>query len=228
MRTLSEEELKSVQKTIAQRDITSAELLMEVYDHFISHLEEFPEEDFEEQLNALNEKWSYGYCKKLQHDLSKNFNKSIRTTLWKLIKSYFTGPKIVFTLLMICGITFLANSLEGKMQGMVLIMPAVIFIFLFMIYIGVSEFLRLRKIKQLFKDSGLKISSTFNRYFVTYLLLPISFFNLGIYLPKLFGTGNLYSKSLSNYLIATFCICLCLYSISAYQTWKIKSKTALL
>lgn len=228
MRLLSEKELISVKKAIAERDITSAELLMEVYDHFISHLEIFPEEHFEEQLNSLNDKWTYGYCKKLQHDLSTNFNNSIRTTLWKFIKGYFTWPNLVFTLLLISGITLLANSLEGKMQEMVLIMPAIIFLSFLMGYIGIRELVRLRKIKQVFKDSGLKISSTFNRYFVTYLLLPISFFNLGIYTPKLFGTGNLFSESLSNYLIATFCICIYLYSISAYQTWKIKSKTALI
>jgi hypothetical protein len=113
MRTLSEEELKSVQKTIAQRDITSAELLMEVYDHFISHLEEFPEEDFEEQLNTLSEKWSFGYCKKLQHDLFKNINKSVRKTQWSLLKSYFSWPKMVFTLIFDLRI-YLPDSLQHQ------------------------------------------------------------------------------------------------------------------
>jgi hypothetical protein len=228
MRHLTEQELKLVQQAMIKKHITSTELLMEIYDHYICHLEGFPEGEFEVQLQELNKKWTASYCEYLQKNLFKNINKSIRTTQWNLIKSYFSWPKSVLTLLILIGISFLANSLDGKMQGMVLIMPTITFLFLFMIYVIVKELIILRKFKILFRGYGLKMSSTFNRYFLTYLLLPISIFNLVIGSTKNHGSSNLFPEGLSNYLIVSCCFFLWLYSISAFQTWKIKSKTALL
>jgi hypothetical protein len=111
---------------------------------------------------------------------------------------------------------------------MILITPTVSLLFVFMFYVLYKELVTLKKFKKLFRGSGLKISSTFNRYFLTYLLLPISIFNLVIGSAKNSGSSNLFPEGLSNYLVITCCFCLCLYSITAYQTWKIKSKTALL
>lgn len=228
MRTLSEEEFKSVQKTIAQRDITSAELLMEVYDHFISHLEEFPEKDFEVQLNVLNEKWSYGYCKKLQHDLSKNFNKSVRKTQWTLLKSYFSWPKMVFTLILIGGITLLVNLMTHKMQLLVLFGLPIVYLGAFLVFVLVRTHIKIKPIKKTFQETDLKISSILSNQFIAFISLPLHFYNFFLNVPRIFGLDKLIPEYLLNYLSITFCLIIYLHCISAYEAWKIKSKTALI
>jgi hypothetical protein len=228
MRRLSEAELKTVQKAIAQREITSAELLMEVYDHYISHLEEFPEEHFEEQLNALNEKWTYSYCKKLQHDLTKNINKSVRKTQWGLIKSYFSWPKMVFTLIFIGGITLLVNLMTHKMQLMILFGLPIVYLTAFLVFVLVRTHNKIKPIKKTFQDTELKISSIFSNQFITFVSLPLHFYNFFLNVPRIFGMDKLIPEYLLNYLSITFCFIIYLHCISAYEAWKIKSKTALL
>jgi len=228
MRTLSEEELKSVQKTIAQRDITSAELLMEVYDHFISHLEEFPEEDFEEQLNTLSEKWSFGYCKKLQHDLFKNINKSVRKTQWSLLKSYFSWPKMVFTLILIGGITLLVNLMTHKMQLLILFGLPIVYLGAFLFWILFRTYKKISPIKEVFKDTDLKISSIFSNHFIAFISLPLHFYNFFLNVPRIFGVDKLIPEHLLNFLSVSFCFVIYLHCYSSYEAWKIKSKTALI
>jgi len=58
MRQLSEEELDQVKRAIAVKDLTSAEILIEIYDHYVSHLERFEEAEFEEQLFELEQKFT--------------------------------------------------------------------------------------------------------------------------------------------------------------------------
>jgi hypothetical protein len=76
MRKLSEEELKLVQLAIIAKEISVMEILAEMYDHFISHLERFPEEDFNSELSILESKWTYDYCQKIQKEFNKNINTS--------------------------------------------------------------------------------------------------------------------------------------------------------
>lgn len=228
MRQLSEEELKSIQKAIAHREITAAELLMEVYDHYISHLEGFPEEDFGEQLNALKEKWTYGYCKKLQHDLSKNINKSVRKTQWGLIKSYFSWPKMVFTLFLIGGITLLVNLMTHKMQLMVLFGLPIVYLTAFLVFVLVRTHKKIRPIKKTFQGSGLIINSIFSSQFIVFLSLPLHLYNFFLNVPRIFGIDKLIPEYLWNYLSITFCFILYLHCLSSYEAWKIKSKTAMI
>jgi hypothetical protein len=228
MRQLSEEELKLVQKAIAFREITSAELLMEIYDHYVSHLERFTIEDFEVQLNALNEKWTYGYCKMLQQDLTKNINKSVRKTQWDLIKNYFSWPKMVFTLFLIGGITVLVNLLTNKLQLQILFGLPLVYITAFMCFILVRTHKKISPIKKIFEGSELKINSVFSSYFITFLALPLHFYNMFLNFPRIFGIDKLIPEYLLNYLSITFCFIIYLHSITAFEAWKIKSKTALI
>lgn len=228
MRKLTEQELKLVQQAMIKKHITSAELLMEVYDHYICHLECFPAEDFDKELMELNKKWTSIYCENLEKEFFKNTNKSIRRSQWKLIKTHFTWPKLVFTFFLITAITLVANSLEGKLHRMVLVMPSLFFLLAFMVFIGIASWLRVKRIKQLFKEVDLKIDSTYSRYFVTYLLLPFSIINMGIYSPNLLGKNDFLPEYLSNLSVVSFSFFLYIYSISAYEVWKIKSKTALI
>ncbi len=228
MRELSERELKYVQQAIARREITSAELLMEVYDHFISHLEGFSEEDFEVQLNALNEKWTYSYCKKLQHDLSKNINKAVRKTQWTLLKSYFSWPKMVFTLILIGGITILVNLLTIKMQLLILFGLPIVYLTVLLFWILFRTYKKISPIKEVFKETDLKISSIFSNQFVAFISLPLHFYNFFLNVPRIFGMDKLIPEYILNYLSITFCFVIYLHCISSYEAWKIKSKTALI
>lgn len=228
MRHLLEVELKLVQKAIIHRDITSAELLIEIYDHYITHLEGYSEQEFESELFALNEKWTYGYCKKLQYDLSKNINKSVKKTQWDLIKSYFSWPKMVFTLLLIGGITILVNLLITKLQLIILFGLPIVYLAVFMVLILFRTHKKISSIKKIFKNSGLKINSVFSSYFITYLSLPLHLYNIFLNVPRVFGMDKLIPEHLLNYLSITFCFILYLHSITAFEAWKIKSKTALI
>ena len=53
MRTLTEQELKLVQTTIIAKELTVMEVIAEIYDHYISHLEGIPEEEFRSELAKL-------------------------------------------------------------------------------------------------------------------------------------------------------------------------------
>lgn len=228
MRTLSPEELKLVQKAIALKEISSAEVLMEIYDHYVSHLERFKIEDFGVQLNALNEKWTYEYCKKLQHDLSKNINKSVRRTQWSLIKSYFSWPKMVFTLFLIGGITVLVNLLTSKIQLMILLGLPIVYLGVFLFLILFRTHKKISLIKETFKCTDLKISSLFSNQFILFMSLPLHFYNFFLNVPRMFGIDKLIPEYLLNYLSIAFCFVIYLHCVSTYEAWKIKSKTALI
>ena len=228
MRKLSEQELKLVQMAISEKGINSAELLMEVYDHFLSHLESFPEEQFEVQLNSLNLKWSRGYCAKLQDNLRKNLNKTVRKIQWNLIKSYFSWPKFFITLLLIGGITLLINLLTSKLQLAILFSVPLIYLTGFLAIVLFRTHQKLKPIKSTFKDSGLKINSLYSSYFITYLTLPFHFYNICLNVPRILKVDQLVSDELVNYLSIGFCFIMYIHAISVYEAWKIKSKTALI
>ena len=100
MRKLSEQELDQVKRTIATKELTSAEILIEIYDHYVSHLESFEEAEFEEQLFELEQKFTPKYCKNLQLDFYENAGKEVNRLQWSILKSYFTWPRAMWTVLL--------------------------------------------------------------------------------------------------------------------------------
>lgn len=89
MRQLTDIELQEIRNTILQKEISSAEILMEVYDHYISHLQEFPIEEFNDQLFELEEKFTYAYCHALQAKFNKEIRKELSSLHWQVFKRYF-------------------------------------------------------------------------------------------------------------------------------------------
>ena len=96
MRQLTEIELQEIRRSIMRKEISSAEILMEIYDHFISHLQEFPEEKFNEQLFELDQKFTYGYCHALQAKFIKEAKEDIHRTQWMVIRKYFCASRWLY------------------------------------------------------------------------------------------------------------------------------------
>lgn len=226
MRALSNKELVQIEKSIQKKGLQTAELLAEIYDHYISHLENFPEGNFIEQLEALDQKWTYSYCHKLQHDLAKNINKSIRTLQWAVIKSYFTWPRMVFTLTLIGILTILVDMLAWKTQVLVFFGIPLVYIAVFMVFILVRTRMKTKQIRKLFNTPYLKVSSSYSSHFLIHLAIPFNFFNVFINLPRIFGLHQIIPDYLINFLSVTFCFIIVLHSLTISEAWKIKSKTA--
>ncbi|SFT95531.1 hypothetical protein SAMN04489724_2946 [Algoriphagus locisalis] len=97
MRKLTQQELDQVKKAIAAKDLTSAEILVEIYDHYVSHLESKSIGEFEYELFELEQKFTSRFCKEMQLDFQENAEKEISSLQWSIWKSYFTWPKVLAT-----------------------------------------------------------------------------------------------------------------------------------
>ncbi|MEB2776442.1 hypothetical protein SYJ56_14055 [Algoriphagus sp. D3-2-R+10] len=98
MRKLTEQEFDQVKKTIAAKNLTSAEILVEIYDHYVSHLEGFEEADFEKELFELEQKFTYSYCHSLQTKFIKASKKEVGKMHWKVIQRNLHLPRIIYIL----------------------------------------------------------------------------------------------------------------------------------
>ncbi|TFV93143.1 hypothetical protein E4S40_12825 [Algoriphagus kandeliae] len=226
MRKLNASELQAVQQSILKKEIYAVELLGEIYDHYLSHLENLPEEKFDEELEALDQKWTYAYCHKIQSELNKNIQKSIRSTQWTLIKSYFSWPKMAFTLALVGILTLLVNILTWKMQVIILFLVPLVYLVGFMLYITYRSRKKTKAIRTLFGNSGIRVRSVFSNHFTSYLTLPLHFYNVFLNLPRVFGLDKLVPDYLVNYLSVTCCFIVVIHSLSSYEAWKLKSKSA--
>jgi hypothetical protein len=230
MRILSSEELVLVQKAIIRKEIAILELLAEVYDHYISHLEQYSELEFSEELKNLEEKWSYVYCDKLQQEFRKGVNKSIRSLRWKLIKSYFSLPKIVVTILLVLGLVALVNSIGPKNYLWTVIFPILILLLgldLLIIFKARKKFKSLRSIFN-FKSMGIWVVSAEASSLGLIVSLPLHFVGAFIQLPRIFEATDFFNNPLYLMLVTISSFFLILYSLTSYEAWKIKSKTALI
>lgn len=231
MRKLSEQELKLVQTAIIAKEISVIEILAEVYDHYISHLEGFPEEEFKSELANLESKWTYAYCRTLQDDFSKSINKSIRSLQWKLIKSYFSWPKIISTILFFGVLYGLSLWITPKVFAFSTIIPAIILFHVFNFSLFYSSRKKYGSLRKTFKlglkrfDLNYAESNCLSAALSTLLALP----NIIIYGPKAFDSVDLgISPNLILLFLSFMAFLISLIAFSAYEAWKIKSKTALL
>lgn len=171
MRRLSEEELKSVQRAIITKEIVVLELLAEIYDHYVTHLESLPEEYFSLELRNLESKWTYDNCQKIQKEFYKNINSSIRSFQWKLTKSYFTWPKLMITVLLFFAASLGASLIPTTIYFFGIIIPILVFV---LIYAIAMNFRCNRKFKGLksifnFKSMGLIVTSGESSYLFSLL-----------------------------------------------------------
>jgi hypothetical protein len=123
MRKLSDKELDQVKRAIAAKDLTSAEILIEIYDHYVSHLESFEGSEFKDELFDLEQKFRYSYYNSLQENFEKSTKKELLKIQWRISKSYFSWPKIISTALVVTLLTLLFENLEGKTKVFTVVVP---------------------------------------------------------------------------------------------------------
>jgi len=227
MRKLSEKELDQVKRSIAFKDLTSAEILIEVYDHYISHLESFDELDFEAQLFELEQKFRYSYYNSLQENFEKSTKRELLKIRWIISKSYFSWPKIISTALVVFILILLFQNLEGKTKGFAVVVPFGLIVLL-MAFIGIKSFLKVRRIKNTIGTTS-KVQSSFLTTILRQYSLTLGFFNLFVLIPRLLFDRVVWLNS-PYFTIAFFLLCLFYigYLFSLIEAWKIKSKTALI
>ena len=225
MRQLSERELDQVKRAIVAKELTSAEILVEIYDHYVSHLESFEEAEFEDELFELEQKFNYSYCHALQAKFLKASKKEIFNLQWSIFKTYFTWPRIVATAVFIAFLIFVWNTIDSQTQIKAIVLVTFICI-LSSIGFYINSFRKVRGIKKLIK-SNKTIESSYASTIMIQGMLMQSIFHILFFVPDL-GFANIIE---SEYFGP---ISLCIFftyiglTLTLIRAWKIKSKTALI
>jgi len=226
-RVLSASELTEVQKSIMRKEISSAEILMEVYDHFVSHLQEFSEEQFSKELFELDQKFTYGYCHAIQSKFNKEAKADIAKTQWIVIQKYFCGSRWLFLAGILALVFYVSSQTRSEQElGILLLSPLILLVFS-VIAFGYQNFKKLRPLKKTFKGIGNPISSSLAQPITERMYLPVMMAQVLVYLPKIVFP-NLEFVRLSPVIAGMITVLLILYTLSLLEVWKIKSKTALI
>ncbi|WP_041779162.1 hypothetical protein [Belliella baltica] len=226
MRKLTEIELQEIRRSIMRKEISSAEILMEIYDHYISHLQEFSEAEFHEQLFELDQKFTYGYCHALQYKFNKKAKEDIHQTQWMVIRKYFCTSRWFYLAGIMALVFYVATQARSEKELGVLLLSPMILLLLANIAFGYQNFRKLRPIKKTFKNIGIPINSSLALPITERMYFPILMAQLFVYVPKLiFSQIDLFPYLPAGAAMIT--ILLTLYTVSLLEVWKIKSKTAL-
>jgi hypothetical protein len=226
MRQLTDIELQEIRKAIMRKEISSAEILMEVYDHYISHLEESSEEEFNEQLFELEEKFTHTYCHALQAKYNKEIRKELSSLHWQVFKRYFCLSKILYVLVF----SFLAFQLsrfvtDQKEIALFMLSPLLILAGAHIFFL-IKSYFKIKSIKKNFNAEGPLQSSLF---------YPIS---EKLYLPVMMAYGIIWSSewifnskttvNLAPSIAVVIFITLSIYMLTLFEVWQVKSKKSLI
>ncbi len=226
MRQLTDIELQEVRNTILHKEISSAEILIEVYDHYVSHLQEFPIEEFNDQLFELEEKFTYAYCHALQAKFNKEIRKELSSIHWQVFKRYFCLSKILYVLIF----TFLAFQMsrfvtDEKELGLIVLSPLLILAGAHIFFLMKSHF-RIKAIKKDFNTAEPLQSSLFYP-FSEKLYLPVVMAYVIIWSVEWVFNSNAIAN-LAPSIAAFIFIILSIYVLTLLEVWQIKTKTALI
>jgi len=226
MRKLTEKELDQIKKSIVYKEITSAEILMEIFDHYVSHLQSYEEQDFEEQLFELEQQFTYSYCHALQAKFLKASKKEIFHLQWNLFKTYFTWPRMLGTVLFLCANIFFWGTMEAKAKGLILVIPLVIVLCLNG-WIWVKSYKKVRGIKKMVNSQN-RIESSYLSTILIQFSLMTSSFNLLILVPKILDVPNFLDSVF--FLVASFSLFILYtgYTLTLFEAWRLKTKSALI
>ncbi len=227
MRKLTNKELQSIQDSIRKKVLSSAEIIMEIYDHYVSHLQEYPCEDFENQLLELDQKFTYSHCHSLQFELNKYVKADIGKTQWMVIKKYFCFSRLLYLAGILAIVFYVASHTKSEKEIKLLFFSPLVLLIALFIVMGVQWIRRVLPIRRLFKGNGISIESSFSRYFLFRVHLPLTLMNFIFYVPGFFPE-DIYSFLSAPSIIAIITVIFILYAISLLEVWKIKSKTALI
>lgn len=225
MRQLTNIELQEIRQTIMRKEISSAEILMEVYDHFISHLQEFPEQEFHPQLFELDQKFTYAYCHALQAKFKSEAKKDIFKTQWMVVRKYFCTSRWFYLVGSFALIFYLSTEVLNEEELSLLILSPLILLLFSIIAFSYHSFKNLTPIKKIFNQNPKTISSTLSTSFLERLIYPFLIAHLAFYLPNLITNLDLLSFLSAAASIST--VLLLLYVLSLLEVWKIKLKTGM-
>lgn len=227
MRQLNQSELKEIQQAIFHKEISSAEVLAEIYDHYVSHLQGFPEEEFDSQLWELEQKFTYANCHGLQYKFNKSVREDIGKTQWKVLQSYFCTSRWIYAAGILATLFYVANQTRSEKEiGMLLLSPLILLTLIWFVFNWrVAQ--KTRPIKRSFRGLKLSINSSASTPFSERIYLPVLLAQVLIYFPRLFDFGIDFNPVLPG-IAAVITALLTLYMLSLLEVWKIKSKTALL
>lgn len=90
MRTLTEIEIQTIKDRLDRCLIAYVEIYDELLDHYISALEQIPEEEFDRKKEALDDEFSWSVIKQMEKDLQKN--------AWKELMSASKSSYRIWTL----------------------------------------------------------------------------------------------------------------------------------
>jgi hypothetical protein len=226
MRKLSEQELDQVKRAIAAKELTSAEILMEVYDHYVSHLEGFEEAEFEVELFELEQKFTYGYCHGLQARFNKEVRKDIGKLQWIVLKRNFCLPRILYVLGFMSVAFYLSSNIGSGKEAAILMVVPLLILTVFHLYFLVRSSIRIKVIKRSLNYKNLLQSSLFYPL-AERMYLPVMMSYSIVWISDTMFASDIISN-LGPQIAALFSILLFIYMISIVEVCKIKSKTALL
>ena len=225
MRKLLEQELDQVKKAIAVKDLTSAEILIEVYDHYVSHLESKTTENFDKELFELEQKFTYGYCHEVQEKLVKLSKKEIFNLQWSIFKTYFSWPKILLTAVFVPILILLWGNIDPRTQTLSIIVLTIVCI-LFTLGLYINSYRKVRLIKKIVRSSKIIESSYLGAIMLQGMMMQ-SFFHILIFGTNLWIPDITKSDFFGAISLSIFFIYFSL-TLTLIQAWKIKSKTALI
>ncbi|WP_157966163.1 hypothetical protein [Cognataquiflexum aquatile] len=228
MRNLTAIELQSIKSAIVRKEISSAEILMEVYDHYVSHLQEFKEVDFDDQLAELEEKFTYGYCHSLQANLQKNLRKDISKSQWLIIKNYFCFSKLIYSLGLLLILFTVSMNLRSEDQYFLMMYVPIILLAVFSIFVLFNWRKRTRIAKSVFAEQKDIIKSYLSEALVLRITLPVLILNGLLQMSKIFLNIHEIPFAFLPQISLVLTIGLMFYGISLFEVWKIKSKTSLI
>ena len=226
MRQLSQQELDQVKKAIAAKELTSAEILVEIYDHYVSHLESFESSEFKEELFELEHKFKYSYCHALQAKFNKEIRKDLGKLHWKIFRRNFRLPRILYILgIMACAFHLSSYIGDGKQASMLMVFPLLI-LTVFNLYYLTRSNLRTKQIKRLINQKKAIHSSLYypiseRMYLPVMIVYPI------LWISDLIFEIQVISE-LTPQIASTFSTLFFIYVASLVEIWNIKSKTALI
>ncbi|PZX48657.1 hypothetical protein [Algoriphagus chordae] len=225
MRQLSEQELDQVKRAIAAKELTSAEILLEIYDHYVSHLESVESLKFEEELFELEQKFKYSHCHALQAKFLQASKKEIFNLQWSIFKTYFTWPRIVATAVFVAILIFVWNTIDSQTQIKAIVLVTIICI-LSSIGFYINSFRKARGFKKLIK-SNKTIESSYASTIMVQGMLMQSLFHILFFVPNLGFANIIESEYFGPISLCIFFIYISL-TLTLIRAWKIKSKTALI
>ncbi|SFT95548.1 hypothetical protein SAMN04489724_2947 [Algoriphagus locisalis] len=226
MRQLSEQELDQVKRAIAAKELTSAEILMEVYDHYVSHLESYGDSEFEGELFELEQKFTHHYCKALQEKHYNSTHRGMRVLQWKIFKSQLSWPNFIVTATLFSLISYLWTTIDGRTRTVVILVPLGI-ILLLVVWILIKSTVKVRSIKKTLGVSNY-IQSDYLKIILGQWTLILSTLTLGVLAPKNLGFTDPFTNPYYTYITFFLAILYLGYFLTLLQAWKIKSKTALI